>query len=231
MINPYSDKNNLIFLQKNVSQALPTYTMYTGEGNPYNLSKISLFNGSPSLNIWNGTQCNKVQGSDGATFNPYIQEEDTLWFFNDQLCQSLPMVFDQNVKSRDLPGYRFKPRHDVFKNDPVLYPDNSCYCEGEELCSMIGDGMFAVAKCQFDAPVVLSWPHFLHANSTFQQSVEGLNPDANKHGFWFDIQPTTGTTLSAKARVQINLAVKHINSFSMLSKVSHFVCWFMYVMY
>jgi hypothetical protein len=153
------------FLQYNGSQ---TYTVYTGEGNPYNSSKISHYNGQKSLNIWNNDQCNKVQGSDGATFNPYIQMEDTLWYFNSMFCRSLPMVFDKHVMSRCIPGYRFKPRQDVFQNDP-----DSCYCNGEELCSMIGDGMFSIAKCQFDAPLVLSWPHFLHANLTFQQSVQG----------------------------------------------------------
>ena len=69
--------------------------------------------------------------------------------------------------------YRFVPREDVFKMDFEKYPDNKCFCDGEELCDMIGDGMFAVPKCQFDAPIVLSWPHFLHANETFQKSVTG----------------------------------------------------------
>ena len=45
---------------------------------------------------------------------------------------------------------------------------------------------------------VLSWPHFLHAEEKYQKAVEGLNPDPNSHGFWFDIQQVTGTTLSAK---------------------------------
>ena len=48
--------------------------------------------------------------------------------------------------------------------------------------------MFAVSKCQMDAPIVLSWPHFLHANSSFLKAVDGLNPDQDKHGFYFDIQ-------------------------------------------
>ena len=147
--------------------------MYTGEGNAYNLSKISLFNGNDSLGIWPGETCNKVQGSDGATFNPYIQETETLWFFNDQLCRSMPLVFEKSVKSRDLPGYRFVPREDVFKMNFEKYPHNSCFCEGEELCEMIGDGMFAVTKCQFDAPIILSWPHFLHANQTFREKIKG----------------------------------------------------------
>ena len=38
--------------------------------------------------------------------------------------------------------------------------------------------------------------------------------DPEKHGFWFDVQPTTGTTLSAKARVQINIGVRQDGSFT-----------------
>jgi len=57
-----------------IFQDLSTYTMYTGEVNPYNLSKISMYNGQSSLNKWSQPECNEVQGSDGATFNPYIQK-------------------------------------------------------------------------------------------------------------------------------------------------------------
>ena len=39
------------FIQNNNTEHLPYYTMYTGEGNPYNLSKISLFDGSDSLKV------------------------------------------------------------------------------------------------------------------------------------------------------------------------------------
>ena len=81
--------------------------MFTGENDPYKLSYISRFDGRESLNIWDGEQCDKVQGSDGATFNPYIQEKETLWFFNDQLCRSMPLVFEKNVQSANLPGYRY----------------------------------------------------------------------------------------------------------------------------
>lgn len=226
-------------MQKNATGGLPTYTMFTGEGNPYSLSKISLFNGNENLRFWKTAQCNKVQGSDGATFNPYIQQvktpglrptfavlhsvftcnqEETLWFFNDQLCRSIPLVFDRKVLSRTLPGFRFVPRPDVFMS-PRSYPENDCYCVDETLCAMLGDGMFGVSKCQFNAPIVLSWPHFLGAEERFTRRLEGLRPNADKHGFWFDIQPVTGTTLSAKARMQINIAVKQLPAFEGLSKV------------
>ena len=70
-------------------------------------------------------------------------------------------------------------------------PSNACFCEDEPLCDVIGDGMFSISKCPkiMGAPIVLSWPHFLHANSSFIDAVQGMNPDKEKHQFFFDVQP------------------------------------------
>ena len=74
--------------------------------------------------------------------------------------------------------------------------------------------MFAVSKCQFQAPIVLSWAHFLHADKSIRDKITGMTePELEKHGFWFDIQPITGTTMSAKARIQINVAVQQSDYF------------------
>jgi hypothetical protein len=37
-----------------------------------------------------------------------------------------------------------------------------------------------------------------------------FRPNSEEHGFWFDIQPVTGTTLSARARIQINVNIRYI---------------------
>ena len=65
-----------LFLLKNSSkdEDLGMYSMYTGEGNPYNLSNIHSFNGNKLLKFWNSSECNRVHGSDGASFNPYIKQ-------------------------------------------------------------------------------------------------------------------------------------------------------------
>ncbi len=73
---------------------------------------------------------------------------------------------------------------------------------------------------QFDAPIILSWPHFLHANQSYINSVKGLQPDADRHSFYFEVQPVTGTTLAAKARVQINIGIKNNPAFSAVKNVS-----------
>jgi len=206
-----------LFLKKNSSrdEEIPLYTMYTGEGNPYTLATIQSFDGMQEMSHWNSSSCNKVHGSDGATFNPYIKTTDTLWFFNDQLCRALPLVYSQNVEHKGLPGLRFKPREDVFMSAKI-FKENSCYAGPEY---EVGDGVFDIRVCQFDTPIVLSWPHFLHAEEKYSSAVEGLSPDPETHGFWFDIQQVTGTTLSAKARIQINMKVKRIENFEAMSHI------------
>jgi hypothetical protein len=105
-----------LFPKKNSSleEDLPMYTMYTGAGDPYKLATIESFDGVQEMDHWNSSECNRVHGSDGAAFNPYIETSDVLWFFNDQLCRAMPLVFSEEVKHKGLPGLRFKPRQDVF---------------------------------------------------------------------------------------------------------------------
>jgi len=215
-----------LFLLKNSSKEsdLGEYSMYTGEGDPYRLANIHSYNGKTELNYWNESQCNKVHGSDGASFNPYIKKSDTLWFFNDQLCRAMPLVYEKTIDQGGLPGLRFVPREDVFMSSEK-YPQNSCF-GGED--RLMGDGVFDVTICQFDAPIVLSWPHFLGAESKFSDAVTGLSPDKEKHGFWFDIQDVTGTTLSAKAKLQVNMLVPKLDIYTDLSKINTTlipICW------
>ena len=65
-----------LFLLKNSSKEedLGEYSMYTGEGDPYRLATIHSYNNKQDLDFWNETRCNKVHGSDGASFNPYIKK-------------------------------------------------------------------------------------------------------------------------------------------------------------
>lgn len=207
-----------LFLLKNSSKEedLGEYSMYTGEGDPYRLATIHSYNNKQNLDFWNETRCNKVHGSDGASFNPYIKKTDTLWFFNDQLCRAMPLVFDQEIEQEGLPGLRFVPSEEVFMSADK-YPQNSCFA-GED--RLVGDGVFDVTVCQFDSPIIVSWPHFLGAEDKFRDAVTGMKPVKEKHGFWFDIQDVTGTTLSAKARFQINMNVPKIANYDDLAHIN-----------
>jgi len=217
-----------LFLLKNSTEEkdIGLFSMYTGEQDPYKLYKIHSFNGLEYMNHWNSSKCNRVHGSDGASFNPYVSKMDTLWFFNDQLCRAMPLVFNSSVTQAGLPGLRFVPRNDVFMSAQRFPKENSCFWKpGLEN----GDGVFDVTLCQFDTPIILSWPHFLGAESKYSSAVEGLHPDPEKHGFWFDVQDVTGTTLSAQGRIQINMKVHNMKMFDPMKDINDTVIpilWF-----
>ena len=65
-----------LFLDRNTSDEniLGEYSMYTGEGDPYKLATIHSYDGHTEMSYWNDSQCDKVHGSDGASFNPYIKK-------------------------------------------------------------------------------------------------------------------------------------------------------------
>ena len=46
-----------------------------------------------------------------------------------------------------------------------------------------------------DAPVYLSYPHFLQADQSLLDAVEGMTPDVEKHGTYFKIQPVSSIYL------------------------------------
>lgn len=68
-------------------------------------------------------------------------------------------------------------------------------------------GVFDISRCKFGVPIVISAPHFLNGDPYYRSVVLGLTPDAEKHQFYMDLEPSTGTTVGLAARVQINFAI------------------------
>lgn len=124
------------------------------------------------------------RGTDGSVFHPGITKHDTLWVYNKDLCRNLPLVFQTEVITSDgLPGYRFVPPDDVFAA-PSDGPGNACYCAAGDGCPGLPSGVFNVSLCQFDAPIILSWPHFfkVRTTNTCQYSVNFSDNDKSPTG-------------------------------------------------
>lgn len=119
------------------------------------------------------------------------------------------MTYQKEVMVKgNVPGYRFSPAKNVF-GTPEENPFNECFCTSGPPCTP--SGFFNVSLCQYDSPVLLSFPHFLYADDMYRNAFDGISPpDVEKHGFYMDVQPLMGAGLSAKARLQINLAVSQV---------------------
>lgn len=69
------------------------------------------------------------------------------------------------------------------------------------------NGVFTLAPCKFNAPIFVSMPHFLDADPHFRAHVDGLEPRRDRHEFYVDVEPRTGSPIDLAARVQLNVAI------------------------
>lgn len=185
------------------------YTVFSGQGDITKYGLLDKWNGKDGLGHWTTPECDSISGSDGSIFPPHITKQTVLKVFDKDLCRTLPLVFKEEVTTAGgVPGYRFVPPTDVFSS-PSKVPERQCFCPAGPPCAP--EGTFNASLCQYDSPVLLSFPHFYLADPALRQAVVGISPpEMDKHEFFLDVQPNMGTTLRATARVQINLAVSQV---------------------
>ncbi|RVE40278.1 hypothetical protein evm_015072 [Chilo suppressalis] len=88
--------------------------------------------------------------------------------------------------SAGVEGYRFTPPEDVFADNE----NNKCFCPAGPPCAP--NGLFNVSLCQYDSPIMLSFPHFYLADKSLLDAVEGISPpDPEKHRLFIDVQPVS----------------------------------------
>ncbi|KAH1006208.1 hypothetical protein HUJ05_006961 [Dendroctonus ponderosae] len=163
-------------------------TMFTGASDITKYGLIDKFNGASMLTHYTEDRCNDITASDGSIFPPHLTKNSTIYIFDKDLCRKLPLVFDKEIMgSNDVPGYRFTPPKNVF-GSVSENPDNMCFCPQGPPCAP--SGFFNVSLCQYDSPILLSFPHFYLANDSYRTAVEGISPpDPEKHRFFIDVQP------------------------------------------
>ncbi|KAL3270736.1 hypothetical protein HHI36_021261 [Cryptolaemus montrouzieri] len=184
-------------------------TIFTGATDITEYGLIDKFNGMSHLSHYKTDKCNSLKGSDGSIFPPDITKNTTLYVYDKDLCRTLPLVYVKDIVGSDnIPGYRFSPPKNVF-GSVEENPENDCFCPHGPPCTP--SGFFNVSMCQYDSPVLLSFPHFYLADDKYRTAVDGISPaDPEKHMFFLDVQPLMGAPLRAKARIQLNLAVSQV---------------------
>ncbi|KFU92731.1 Platelet glycoprotein 4 [Chaetura pelagica] len=194
------------------------YRVYTGAEDIKKTAIIESYKNKRNLSYWEG-HCDMVNGTDGASFPPFVKKNQVLRFFSSDICRSIYGVFQgkQNVKGISL--YRFAVPREAFAS-PTEVGDNYCFCTDEVIsqnCTLAG--VLDISACKAGRPVFISLPHFLHASDSILHDVEGLSPNEQEHETFLDIEPTTGFTLQFAKRLQVNLLVRPAPKIEALSKV------------
>uniref|UniRef100_A0A8C1D0B1 Uncharacterized protein n=1 Tax=Cyprinus carpio carpio TaxID=630221 RepID=A0A8C1D0B1_CYPCA len=182
------------------------YIFFTGKQNYQDFARIDKWNGNSSLNWWSTEGCNRINGTDGASFHPVITKTEKLYIFSSDLCRSIYAQYESDVSVRGVSGFRFVPPSEVFAN-LTINPDNAGFCVPAGNC--LGSGLLNVSTCKEGAPIIMSSPHFYQADDKFVQDVFGMNPNKEEHETVIDVNPLTGMLLRGAKRVQVNIVFLH----------------------
>ncbi|XP_051269311.1 lysosome membrane protein 2c [Dicentrarchus labrax] len=215
LVQPDLDDVFGLFYKNNASND-GEYVFFTGQQNYKDFARVDTWNGESSLSWWTSDECNMINGTNGASFHPVITKNETLYMFSSDLCRSLYALYEEDVTVKGIPGYRFSPPSMVFANVTVN-PANAGFCVPAENC--LGSGVLNVSPCKQGAPIIMSSPHFYQADEKFVQDVFGMKPIKEQHQTVIDINPLTGIILQAAKRLQVNVNVEKIPTFSQTGNV------------
>ncbi|XP_039606709.1 lysosome membrane protein 2-like [Polypterus senegalus] len=203
-----------------------TYTFLTGENDFRDFARIIEWQNKSSLTWWSSDSCNKINGTDGSSFHPLINKSETIYIFSSDMCRSLYAAFEKEVSVNKIPAYRFIIPKEVFANASIN-PANAGFCVPDGNC--LGSGLLNVSKCKQDAPIIMSSPHFYQADEKFVNDIVGMNPNKEDHETSMDINPLTGILLRGEKRLQLNIFVEKIPSFSQTGNVRTLIFPLMYI--
>lgn len=130
------------------------------------------------MTAWPGEECNRIIGTDGILFPPFIKKDEPLSFFNKQICASVHLTYKRRA------SYRGINLH-VFAED-FSEKNISCFCRQPNHCPLAGT--MDILPCA-QAPITVSLPHFLHADPTLLSNIaSGLNPNEEEHEFTMAVE-------------------------------------------
>ena len=166
-----------------------------------------------------------LNGTDGTIYKPGISKDDILYIFLTELCRSLQMKYYKEVTIQGIDAYQFHPPAYQFESGDIN-PDNRAFCNPYCLPS----GLLSVIPCTpFNAPKILSQPHFLKGNKSLHKMILGLNPEGEKHDTFLSIEPHTGITLQASERIQYNVHDEPMDGIKDLQNVKDAYVPFMWI--
>ncbi|KAM5302813.1 platelet glycoprotein 4 isoform 1-T8 [Glossophaga mutica] len=183
------------------------YTVFNGKDDSSKVAIIDTYKGKKTLDYW-PSYCDMVNGTDAASFPPFVEKTRVLQFFSSDICRSVYAVFTGEHDLKGISVYRFGLPPKAFAS-PVQNPDNHCFCLNTETTNNCTySGLLDISKCKQGRPVIISLPHFLHASPDISENIVGLKPNEEEHSTYLDVEPITGFTLQFAKRLQVNLLVK-----------------------
>jgi len=211
------------FYKRNGSDFMDgVFNMFTGAADVNKMGVVHAWNYS-THNYFPG-DCGLVRGGAGEFYPPGLPRTHLEMFSND-LCRSVQFEFKAAGYSQGIPTYEYVSRKSMFANGTDR-PEFACY---NPTSAYLPSGVFNASLCRFGAPVFISQPHFLFADSYYSSLVKGMQPDLDKHQTHLKVEPESGVPVDVAARFQLNVLIDKVDGISIFEKVPRAfvpVMWF-----
>lgn len=131
------------------------YKVFNGKDNISKVAIIDTYKGKRNLSYWE-SYCDMINGTDAASFPPFVEKSRTLRFFSSDICRSIYAVFGSEVNLKGIPVYRFVLPANAFAS-PLQNPDNHCFCTEKVISNNCTSyGVLDIGKCKQGKPVYIS---------------------------------------------------------------------------
>ncbi|XP_066580565.1 platelet glycoprotein 4 [Amia ocellicauda] len=200
------------------------YNVFTGKDDISKTAIIDKWRGESHVSFWNNTYCNMINGTDGASFPPFLDKKTPLYFFSSDICRSVSAEYEGTKDLKGITVYRFMLPSKTFAS-PTVNADNRCYCSNDspvdKNCTLAG--VLNVSPCRDGMPVFISLPHFLYGSKSLSEAIDGISPDEDHHSTFLDVEPITGFSMRFAKRLQVNLAYGPSKTIDVLKNIKEHI--------
>lgn len=221
---PFDDHFGFFYQLNGTDDGL--WTIDSGKRSSSTNFNILSWNGNNMLDYWTTDQSNMINGTDGNLFHPFVKKSDQPPFFFSQLCRSMSVVFQKETSTHGIDLYRFVHPRNIF-GSPDQNPGNEGFCTPSGTCTP--SGLYNISVCRKGSPFSISMPHFLYADQSVIDGVEGIKPVESLHESYIDVMQDIGCVLKTERKYQINMLVRQNPSFEIVKDITEVyfpIFWF-----
>lgn len=192
------------FVDRNNSETADgNFTVYTGADDIKKVGMLTEWNSVSHTPYYDG-DCGRVNGTSGELWPPQMDDFEPKTFLIPEFCRTVTLQYAKPTEKFGVQGSEYIGTDKIIDNGHK-YDENRCYCPSKELSECPPTGVIDIAKCRYDAPAYVSYPHFYLAHPSYAAAVNGMHPNKSIHDFTLSLASNTGIPLDVKARFQVNL--------------------------
>lgn len=209
---PIDDDHFAWFLHRNGSKDFEgAFTVHTGVGDIKEMGEIKFWNGVNHTGWYEG-ECGRLNGSTTDLFVPDEPKEKALTIYIADTKRIINLEFSgESYEIEGIQGWKYEITPTTFDNGQ-RNPDMKCYCPVDrQPDNCPASGATDIGPGADGAPMYLSADHFMYANESYANTVDGLNPNYERDNFFIIMERKLGVPLQVNAAVMISLLIEADN--------------------